>query len=98
MSTKKKKKDGPCVTKHWFTVILLRPEYISDNPYDTVDSIYEDSTLASNAAEAVALIRMQAWKADGVEDDEGHELNDYTLIGVYEGVQENLWRQADKHV
>lgn len=70
-----------------YTVLLLRPSDISDDPYDPVDSLWHDQVKAPTPSLAVFLARRRAAKADGREDGDS---KDYTVLFVCEGFVKNL--------
>lgn len=74
----------------WYTVILLRPDYMTDNyGQDT----WMDSVKARDPEEAVELARGQCHLADneglGDDDDLGYP-DEYFVIAVIRGKHDDL--------
>lgn len=76
-----------------YTVLLLRPEDICDDPYST-DARYHEQVRATSPAKAAAKARENATKAD--MRDEDLEPADYAVLFVCEGHPDNLAYKADK--
>ena len=71
-----------------YTVLLLRPEYVCDNPWDAVESTFLAQVLAKDPKSAVAYAQQEAVTADSTKDisDGG----DYTPLFVTPGTHNDV--------
>lgn len=71
-----------------YTVLLLRPEYICDDPSDAVNSTYLAHVGATDPKMAVAYARQEAADADG-QDDKPDGI-DYVPLFVTKGIHRDV--------
>lgn len=65
-----------------YTVIVARPDYISDGPTDT----YMAHVEADNVAKAQAQAQLETFEADtGPDDEEFGSYEDYAIVAVFVG-------------
>ncbi len=71
--------------RHWWTVMLLYPEYMTD---DFGSDIYVDWALTANPEDAVPVVQRKAVLAqrDPTDpDDESDNPDDFKMIAVWRG-------------
>ena len=79
----------PYIAKHWYTVLLKRPDYISDSPDDT----YMTHVLTPGIKSALTAAREEAAKQD---DPNHHDANpdanpdDYLCLCLIKGKVKDL--------
>lgn len=71
-----------------YTVLLLRPEYICDDPSDAQNSTYLAHVKAKTPGAAVAYARMEAADADSQDDNPNG--TDYVALFVTEGIHNDI--------
>ena len=72
------------MAKTKFTVVLLRPDYLStDTPYG--QDIYVALIEADDCDDAVQVAQQEVFKADCEDGLEPDSLDDYALVVMFEG-------------
>lgn len=74
------------MSKHKFTVMLLRPDYMADN-YGTDFTIEHVETQEHDAQAAVQTAQALRWKADNADEgeDRAGDPEDYFVLAVFDG-------------
>jgi len=92
-----KAKPGRKPKKRWWTVLLMRPDYVADLFYDRSE-MYLEHAFAVTPLDAVTIVRRKAVKADNEDDgmdadDIGEAGIDYAPLLVLKGRQQDysLW-------
>jgi hypothetical protein len=73
--------------RKFYTVIVGRPDYISDEP---LDDTYMTFVKAFDVDEAAILARQEAYDVDNDQIDSSSSIDDYVIVAIMLGKQPDI--------
>lgn len=79
--------------KHGYSVVLLRPDYVCDNPWDSTTSTYLAHVVETDPKRALKEAQRQAMRVDQSQDV-SPDGADYTMLFMAEGLHDDIKYRA----